>query len=233
MTIDMSISKLKELEGMEVNESFISGDFTLKRISQCCPNFQKLKVYNSLAKNTALLIATLLPKLKTLDLSSTRVHREDLLDILKGCVELENLDVSGCGTIWEQDELLTVYCKRLKEFKWDELNDSCSDCEEEYMNEYGGEDPDMDNYEYRWPCKHDGFHNYIEGTLDLPSLNSNELPPGSNQDWDDPSFDHVTAYGDYDYDDCDGNPYECDCDCGYGHGSNTTRVINNYDYSML
>ncbi|KAF9610803.1 hypothetical protein IFM89_024935 [Coptis chinensis] len=145
---------------MEVDEVFISDDSTLKQVSECCPNFIKLEVCNSVCKNTALLIATFLPKLKILDISSTNIHRKDLLVILKGCVELESLDITNCGKIHSDDEILKIGCRRLEVFKWDNAySDYCSECEEE-----------NEDMSYQWPCAHvmdEGFSTYIEGTYDL------------------------------------------------------------------
>ncbi|KAF5180309.1 hypothetical protein FRX31_030102 [Thalictrum thalictroides] len=165
-TFELSISKLKELEGMGVDKVLISDDSSLQQIRQCCPNFKHLKVYlhrdedDSLSNNTVSLITTYLPKLKILDLSGTRIQREDVLVILNACDELESLDITRCGKICVKDEILNIG-SRLKKFYWEkEVCDSCEICEGECM-EAGIEET------YRWPCQHvldDGFEAYIRGT---------------------------------------------------------------------
>ncbi|PIA32359.1 hypothetical protein AQUCO_04500154v1 [Aquilegia coerulea] len=164
---ELSISKLKELEGMGVDEVFISDNSSLQQIQQCCPNFKHLKVYvhrdddDSLSKNTVSLITTYLPKLKILDLSGTGIHREDVLVILKACHELESLDITRCGKICAKDEILNIG-SRLKKFCYNkEVWDSCDMCEGECMEAGILEEI------YRWPCHHvleDGFEAYIRGT---------------------------------------------------------------------
>ncbi|KAL5712249.1 hypothetical protein ACHQM5_014440 [Ranunculus cassubicifolius] len=178
-TIAMSISKLKELEGMEVEDPFISNEFLLQKIAECCPNFHKLALIEEnfpckmteenlpLSSNTCLLIAKYLSKLKTLELKWVRIHRKDLLVILKGCLELENLDIRGSGKISCKDEILDIGRKRLKNFEWeDEVDESCSRCEDECEDFYSDDEDDM----HEWPCKHtyeDDFEDYIDGTKEM------------------------------------------------------------------
>ncbi|KAF5187809.1 hypothetical protein FRX31_022604 [Thalictrum thalictroides] len=169
-TFGLSISKLKELEGMGVDEVFISDDSTLQQINQCCPNFKQLKVYvheddDLLSKNTISLITTYFPKLKELDLPRSRLHRQDVLLILNACTELEILDITCNGKICVKDEILKIG-SRLKKFYWDnEVQDVCYDCEGEHL-----EVDVEETYSYRWPCPHvveEGFETYIGGTKEF------------------------------------------------------------------
>ncbi|KAL5723142.1 hypothetical protein ACHQM5_006570 [Ranunculus cassubicifolius] len=239
--IEKVISKLKLLEGMAVNEVLISDDTTLEQISRYCPNFMKLKAYDALSHKTASLIVKFLPKLKILDVSRTKIYRKNLLVILKGCQELENVDLTRCGKILNSDEILKIGCGRIKEFKWDKdvKEESCSECEEEYEEKYGDDDSYcFEDYSYRWPCDHvidTCYITYIEGTYDL----TYEINPPAQVEgtWADDYDNYMAlcaddgASDDYDYDNYD---WSCECECGRSsHSEKKHAVRDQYDYSYL
>ncbi|KAL5712245.1 hypothetical protein ACHQM5_014436 [Ranunculus cassubicifolius] len=165
-TVCTAIGKLKELESLKVDdELFISDETVLQTIAQNCSNFHKLEVIDStISKNTALLIVKYLPKLKTLHFAWVDIHRKDLLIILNGCLELEDVDISGSGKISGEDEILKIGQERFKKFEWEtEVEYSCQRCEQ--MIDY-----DFEGY-YEWPCQHtneDGeYREYIDGTKEM------------------------------------------------------------------
>ncbi|PIA44348.1 hypothetical protein AQUCO_01700149v1 [Aquilegia coerulea] len=137
--IGVDISKLKELEGMEVPAGFID-ETTLKQIGKCCPNFIKLGLGFPLWETTSSLISLSLPKLKILDLSGCWISRNSLLVILKGCKELEHLNISRCfqktnneipifkPIMIDADHEIQQLASRLKEFKCDDSMDTNGFC---------------------------------------------------------------------------------------------------------
>ncbi|PIA50874.1 hypothetical protein AQUCO_01200272v1 [Aquilegia coerulea] len=66
-SIYLAITKLIELESMDVGDCFFSDEWVLQLINQCCPKFSKLKVYG-ISWNTVYLIVTHMPKINGLDL---------------------------------------------------------------------------------------------------------------------------------------------------------------------
>ncbi|KAF5204590.1 hypothetical protein FRX31_005823 [Thalictrum thalictroides] len=66
-SIYLAFTKLKELEGMDVGDHFVSNGMVLQLINQFCPKFSKLKVYD-ISWDTVYHIATFMPKINVFDL---------------------------------------------------------------------------------------------------------------------------------------------------------------------
>lgn len=106
--VSNSIYKWKDLEAFQV-ASLIGLKKTIANISKHCPNFNHLSIYVPwLDEDVALAIASQLPHIKTLDLRFSAIARGDLILILKGCQELEHLDVSKCKGVAGDNEILEL-----------------------------------------------------------------------------------------------------------------------------
>lgn len=111
-----SICKWKDLEALQV-VSLIGLKKTIANISKNCHNFNHLSIYvHRIDGDVALAIASQLPHIKTLDLRFAAIERDDLIVILKGCQELEHLDVSECKGVAGDDEILKL-ARRIHVFK--------------------------------------------------------------------------------------------------------------------
>lgn len=112
-----AIRKWKKLEGIDVDE-FILSRGMLEEIRSSCNNFINLRVSRKLAHYDAVNIVRCLPKLKSVDLSFAKVTYDTLLVILKGCKELESLDITGCGRVGVHPEV-QKFAAGLNNFKFD------------------------------------------------------------------------------------------------------------------
>lgn len=111
--VSNSICNWKDLEALQI-ASLIGLKKTIANISKHCRNFNHLSIYVPLLdEDVALAIASQLPHLKTLDLRFSIIERNTLIMILKGCQELEQLDVSkfkGVAGDHEIQELASRIC---------------------------------------------------------------------------------------------------------------------------
>ncbi|KAI3674850.1 hypothetical protein L2E82_51869 [Cichorium intybus] len=106
--VSNSICNWKDLEGLQV-ASLIGLKKTIINISKNCKNFNHLSVFvPRIDEDVAFAIASQLPNIKTLDLRFSKIERNDLIVILKGCQKLEHLDVSECKGISCDDEILNL-----------------------------------------------------------------------------------------------------------------------------
>ncbi|CAL5436916.1 unnamed protein product [Camellia sinensis] len=88
------------------------------QISIHCNNFVGLGVPNTyIGKSDASAIATLLPNIKELDLRVANIEKESLVMILKGCKELEYVDVSDCEGFNERDIDILKLASHIRTFK--------------------------------------------------------------------------------------------------------------------
>ncbi|KAJ4981928.1 hypothetical protein NE237_032765 [Protea cynaroides] len=114
-----AISKWKDLEGMDVDK-YALHDKILKQINKSCASFTHLRAYPKVYAANAYDIVRCLPKLKSLDLSQSLFSYDSLMYILRGCKELESLDISGCGSeIGDDDTDVHVAAAHLKIFRYD------------------------------------------------------------------------------------------------------------------
>ncbi|XP_023747725.1 F-box/LRR-repeat protein At3g48880 isoform X2 [Lactuca sativa] len=111
--VSNSICNWKDLEALQI-ASLIGLKKTIANISKHCRKFNHLSIYVPLLdEDVALAIASQLPHLKTLDLRFSVIERNALIMILKGCQELEQLDVSkfkGVAGDHEIQELASRIC---------------------------------------------------------------------------------------------------------------------------
>ncbi|THG11830.1 hypothetical protein TEA_010948 [Camellia sinensis var. sinensis] len=83
-----------------------------------CNNFVGLGVPNAyIGKSDASAIATLLPNIKELDLRCANIEKESLVMILKGCKELECVDVSDCEGFDKGDIDILKLASHIRTFK--------------------------------------------------------------------------------------------------------------------
>ncbi|KAI3674848.1 hypothetical protein L2E82_51867 [Cichorium intybus] len=114
--VSNSICNWKHLEALQV-PSLIGLKKTIANISKHCQNFTHLSIYVPwLDEDVALAIASQLPHIKTLDLRFSTIERDALIVILKGCQELEQLDVSNCKGVAGDNEILEL-ASRIRVFK--------------------------------------------------------------------------------------------------------------------
>ncbi|KAG0467091.1 hypothetical protein HPP92_018671 [Vanilla planifolia] len=100
------ISKLKELEVLEITwkpRCFLE---ILEQVRLNCPNFIGLHLCGFFDNREAHAIVRCLPKLKILVLSASYLRKEDVVAILDGCTELEVVDVSSCRGFDADREIL-------------------------------------------------------------------------------------------------------------------------------
>ncbi|CAH1452973.1 unnamed protein product [Lactuca virosa] len=122
--VSNSICNWKELEALQI-ASLIGLKKTIANISKHCHNFNHLSIYVPwLDADVALAIASQLPHIKTLDLRLSAIERNDLIVILKGCQELEQLDVSKFKGVAGDQEVQEL-ASRIRVFKHEGSRASC------------------------------------------------------------------------------------------------------------
>lgn len=100
------IGRWKELEFLDMGLKPSSFVPILEQISLNCKSFVGLRMYGCLYKEDALAIVAHLPKLKYLAMKGSYLGKQELLVILDGCRELEELDVTRCRGFDVDDEIL-------------------------------------------------------------------------------------------------------------------------------
>ncbi|XP_059630059.1 F-box/LRR-repeat protein At3g48880-like [Cornus florida] len=104
------ISKWKNLQTLSLQSSYINIKAILTQVSLHCKNFVDLRTSSRcyIGEHESLVIGTLLPNIKYLDLRETYLNRENLVRILKGCKKLVHLDVRHCKGFEGDDEILKL-----------------------------------------------------------------------------------------------------------------------------
>ncbi|KAG1348021.1 F-box/LRR-repeat protein [Cocos nucifera] len=100
------LGRWKELEFLDMGLKPLSFVPILEQISLKCKSFVGLQMYGCLYREDALAIVTHLPKLKYLAMKGSYLSKQELLVILDGCRELEELDVTRCRGFDVDDEIL-------------------------------------------------------------------------------------------------------------------------------
>lgn len=122
--VSNSICNWRELEALQI-ASLIGLKKTIANISKHCHNFNHLSIYVPwFDGDVALAIASQLPHIKTLDLRYSAIERDDLIVILKGCQELEQLDVSKFKGVAGDQEIQEL-ASRIRVFKHEGSRASC------------------------------------------------------------------------------------------------------------
>ncbi|XP_059632220.1 uncharacterized protein LOC132274889 [Cornus florida] len=81
----------------------------LTQVSLHCKNVVGLGISNGdVEEDESLLIVTLLPNIKYLDLRHTYLDQEEIMTILKGCKKLLHFDVRDCKGFRLDDEILKL-----------------------------------------------------------------------------------------------------------------------------
>ncbi|KAH0458497.1 hypothetical protein IEQ34_013812 [Dendrobium chrysotoxum] len=141
------ISKWKELEILEIRGTPNSSLKLLEQIRINCPNFIGLHLcglFNIIETRT---IVRCMPRLKILVMNSSYLCKEDVMEILDGCKELEVFDISKCWGFVVDNEILKKASK-IKKFEcgdWKLRQNYCR-LEQNYTNSYydcNGEDEFM------------------------------------------------------------------------------------------
>ncbi|KAL7177315.1 hypothetical protein ACSBR2_030633 [Camellia fascicularis] len=112
------INKWKSLEYLTLGASCFQLQEIIYQVSIQCNNFVGLGVPNAyIGKSDASAIATLLPNIKELDLRCANIEKEYLVMILKGCKELEYVDVTDCEGFDEGDIDILKLASHIRTFK--------------------------------------------------------------------------------------------------------------------
>ncbi|KAL0926517.1 hypothetical protein M5K25_002757 [Dendrobium thyrsiflorum] len=124
------ICKWKEMETLEMTWKPISFLQMLEQIKLYCPNFSELNLCGFFNGKDAQAIIRCLPKLKCLLMSASFLRKYDLLMILEGCKELEEVNVSRCRGL-DVDDVVLKKASKMKKFEFE----GCKP-EENYGNTY-------------------------------------------------------------------------------------------------
>lgn len=103
----------------------------IEEIRANCPKFTGLHLCGLFDGKDAKAIATSLPKLRSLIMSGSFVRRDDLVMILDGCKELQEVDISRCRGFDADDEILMKASSGIKKFVCEG-----SKVEDNYVNNY-------------------------------------------------------------------------------------------------
>ncbi|WOK97088.1 hypothetical protein Cni_G05796 [Canna indica] len=105
--IPQLVGKWKELEKLEMELKPSSFSEMVMQINLNCRRFSGLRMFGSIKKEDVKAIIKYLPKIKHLNLSKSYLQKEELVEIIKGCRELETLSVNNCiGFEADEEEVL-------------------------------------------------------------------------------------------------------------------------------
>lgn len=99
------IKNWSDLEWLELESKPSSLGGITKQIGIHCKNFNGLKISGVIEMNDVLEIVTFLPKIGVLDLSGSRIGKEEVLAIVDGCKDLKGLSLKGCVGLEVDGEL--------------------------------------------------------------------------------------------------------------------------------
>ncbi|XP_074589822.1 F-box/LRR-repeat protein At3g48880-like [Curcuma longa] len=134
-----SITRLKFLRGMKVNERFIEFD-VLQHVNQCCVHLTDLGVFShGMDARMASIICESLPSIRKLEITDPAISSQAIIVFLDGLKELEHFDISGYKNSPITDVILKK-ASRLKIFIWNsgiELGEfiDCSFCGSNIVSE--------------------------------------------------------------------------------------------------
>ncbi|KAH0457722.1 hypothetical protein IEQ34_013037 [Dendrobium chrysotoxum] len=110
------IARWKDLEILEMKWKPILFLELIEEIRANCPNFMGLHLCGHFEGKDAEAIVKCLPKLRSLVMRGSFLRREELMMILNGCKELQEVDVSRCRGFDADDEILKKASSRIKKF---------------------------------------------------------------------------------------------------------------------
>ncbi|XP_020571922.1 F-box/LRR-repeat protein At3g48880-like [Phalaenopsis equestris] len=122
------INRWRDLEWLEMESKPSNLGELTKRIGFHCNRFYGLKIRGSIEMNDVSGIVNFLPKIGFLDLSGSKVGKEEVLAIVDGCRELKGLNLKGCVG-FEVDSELKKRAEGIEVFEFE----GCS-VEDEFRN---------------------------------------------------------------------------------------------------
>lgn len=90
------ISKWSDLEWLEIESKPSNLREMVEQIGIHCSRFYGIKIRGLIREEDVSGIVDFLPKIKVLDLSGSRIGREEVLAIVDGCRELRRLSLKDC-----------------------------------------------------------------------------------------------------------------------------------------
>lgn len=131
-TISKIIVKWKSLEVLKLEHCSLTADIIYK-IGLHCKNFVELSVTNDyIDQEVASAIVSKLVTIKRLVLDNSKLEKDDLVLILRGCQGLELLSVRNCVGFDEDDEEILKIASRIKDFRCESPTDT--DCADDDIN---------------------------------------------------------------------------------------------------
>ncbi|KAL5706264.1 hypothetical protein ACHQM5_024460 [Ranunculus cassubicifolius] len=110
-------SKLKCLKTLELESASYYFHEILGAINyNCCKDLVSFSCFGKINEGEARAIVNQIPRIKNLDLNGATISRENLMRILKGCKELESLDVSFCEGFDADDPEILKMASHIKNF---------------------------------------------------------------------------------------------------------------------
>ncbi|KAI0501373.1 hypothetical protein KFK09_016318 [Dendrobium nobile] len=111
------VCKWKDLERLELKFSPSNLPELLKNISLCCNKFSELIISGEIREEDAMAIVSYVPQIKKLDLSGSYLSKKELLNIVKGCKQLQELNVNGCIGFQGDDSEIIAKVSAIRAFK--------------------------------------------------------------------------------------------------------------------
>ncbi|XP_020594066.1 F-box/LRR-repeat protein At3g48880-like [Phalaenopsis equestris] len=110
------MARWKDLEILEMKWKPLYFLELVEEIRANCPKFTGFHLCGYFDGKDAKAIVECLPKLRSLNMSGSFVKRDDLVMILEGCRELQDVDVSRCRGFDAEDEILKKASSGIKKF---------------------------------------------------------------------------------------------------------------------
>ncbi|KAK8964568.1 hypothetical protein KSP40_PGU018043 [Platanthera guangdongensis] len=134
----------KDLERLEMESRPLNFPELVKKMSIYCKKISEIAVSGEVREEDAAAIASYLPKLKKLDLSDSYLTKKDLFVIVRGCRELDELNVNGCFGFEEDDKEIKSKVSGIRNFKSQGCKLYCEDAYEfcDWWDEY----PQLNGY---------------------------------------------------------------------------------------
>ncbi|XP_020682651.1 F-box/LRR-repeat protein At3g48880 [Dendrobium catenatum] len=111
------VCKWKDLERLELKFSPSNLPELLKNISLRCNKFSELIISGEIREEDAMAIVSYVPQIKKLDLSGSYLSKKELLNIVKGCKQLQELNVNGCIGFQGDDSEIIAKVSAIRAFK--------------------------------------------------------------------------------------------------------------------